>query len=245
MAEDRRTSIRNSHWLVFKPSEGVYFSETNTTWKLSPFLSERVLHGDEVNSVEISEASGVCIATQIDGPLRGREAILKVRMQIPPWYDQPGECSRDKAYYAKFKSNQISHWADHEINILDELTKKGCSCTPKLLSFATQKQRDTDWVPGGYIVFILMEKLPGRDLTAFDTFSPDRRYEVRIAFGRAIRELHALGYWHQDPDKKNALWDEESKKCFILDMEDVTYEGKRIQFVPKRDYGRWGIDRDF
>lgn len=36
-------------------------------------------------------------------------------------------------------------------------------------------------------MFILMEKLPGRDLTTFDTFPPDKRYEVRIAFGRAIR----------------------------------------------------------
>jgi len=30
---------------------------------------------------------------------------------------------------------------------------------------------------------------------------------------------------------------------FIVDMEDVTYEGKPIPFVPRRDYGLWDLDR--
>ncbi|KAL2218928.1 hypothetical protein M432DRAFT_395122 [Thermoascus aurantiacus ATCC 26904] len=149
------------------------------------------------------------------------EAVLKVRMQIPPWYDQPGECSQDKDCYSKFKSTEISCWADHEISILKELTRKGCSCTPELLDFAVERQRDDEWFPGGYIVFIPMEKLPGRNLTNFHTFPLEKRDEVRITFGKAIRELHALFYWHEDADRKKALWDEESKRwsvCFLSNL---------------------------
>lgn len=66
---------------IFKAGERIYFSQTNGSWKLGPILTERVLHGDEFNSVEISEASGVSIATQTVGPSRSMEAVLKVRMQ--------------------------------------------------------------------------------------------------------------------------------------------------------------------
>lgn len=59
----------------------IYFTRSQTVWRAGPILTERVLHGDVVDSKEISEASGVCIATQIQGPSVGMEAILKIRMQ--------------------------------------------------------------------------------------------------------------------------------------------------------------------
>lgn len=100
--------------------------------------------------------------------------------RIPPSWDSDGD-------YSELKSTKISTWANHELNVLEDLTERGSSCTPKLLDYALEAQRENEHVPGGYIVFILMERLPGRNLTNFDTFPLEKRDEVRIAFGKAIR----------------------------------------------------------
>jgi hypothetical protein len=50
---------------------------------------------------------------------------------------------------------------NHEIEALQILTRAGCSSTPALFSRKQDKQRWESWVPGGYKVYILMEKLPG------------------------------------------------------------------------------------
>lgn len=74
--------LRESFWLdILGKDTKVYFYQSRTWWQAGPILTERVLHGDAVDSLEISEASGVCIATQIKGPSVGMEAILKIRMQ--------------------------------------------------------------------------------------------------------------------------------------------------------------------
>lgn len=74
--------LRESFWLdILGKDTTIYFTRSQTVWRAGPILTERVLHGDVVDSKEISEASGVCIATQIQGPSVGMEAILKIRMQ--------------------------------------------------------------------------------------------------------------------------------------------------------------------
>lgn len=55
-----------------------------------------------------------------------------------------------------------------------------------MIDYEIFRQGENDPVPGGYIVFILMEKVP-ENLENFDTFPLEKRDRVRIAFGKAIR----------------------------------------------------------
>lgn len=81
MAEDIGI-LRESHWLdILQEGDRFSFPLSQTEWSLGPILTEKVLHGDRVGSLEVSEASGVCIATQTKGPSEGMKAILKIRMQ--------------------------------------------------------------------------------------------------------------------------------------------------------------------
>ncbi|KAL2011096.1 hypothetical protein VTN00DRAFT_3814 [Thermoascus crustaceus] len=54
--------------------------------------------------------------------------------------------------------------ASRETYNLQKLTEGGCSSTPKLIDYEIFRQGEHDPVPGGYIVFILMEKVPGQNL---------------------------------------------------------------------------------
>jgi hypothetical protein len=80
-----------------------------------------------------------------------------------------------------------------EIKALSRLTRTKCPYTPKFLSIRRKEQDSTMWVPGGYLVFILMEKLPGVPPVNF--FKPSdtqpamtrpQRDEVREAFREAL-----------------------------------------------------------
>lgn len=80
-----------------------------------------------------------------------------------------------------------------EITALRRLTRAKCPYSPKLLSILRKKQDSTMWVPGGWLIFILMEKVPGGPLDNFWKPSKERpamtryqRDEVRKGFKEAL-----------------------------------------------------------
>ena len=80
-----------------------------------------------------------------------------------------------------------------EETALEGLTKVQCPHTPKLLSISKREQDLTMWVPGGWLIFILIEKLPGLPPMNFWCATKDRpamtlsqRNEVRAAFKVAL-----------------------------------------------------------
>lgn len=74
----------------------------------------------------------------------------------------------------------------NEVDALEVLTESGCSCTPTLYSWYQGKQDWESWVPDGYAVYILMEKLPGIVVNSF-SYDLDRteRDEFRQSFKEA------------------------------------------------------------
>ncbi|GAD96171.1 predicted protein [Paecilomyces variotii No. 5] len=234
--------FRRSHFCIDDPPDDFVFQFRGSEegWKLGPILKERVLHGDEYEGVQISEASGVCIATQIMGPKKGTKAIAKIRQQIPPDMDDPSELRRN-VDYSVYKSTAPSIWAAREFDLLGFLTEKGSKCTPRYLGHRTLFQNADDHVPGGYFVVTLMEKLPGTNLWDWPDFDLEMRNRVRIAFGKAIREFYSYGLDHHDPRRNNLIWDEKSDRCWIIDLEDGDKIDPPRKFVPRRDWLAWGI----
>ncbi|KAL9031069.1 MAG: hypothetical protein Q9196_000879, partial [Gyalolechia fulgens] len=124
-----------------------------------------------------------------------------------------------------------------EIENLEKLTAAGCSVTPTLLAvkidvqdesilrYPAWDQREDDgdfseggtkwWMPGGYIVYILMGKLPAQSLDTFwkrDMFTKHDRDEVRNAFKKAYLEVTKLGFFHYDSKLENLMWDKSNQK---------------------------------
>jgi hypothetical protein len=80
-----------------------------------------------------------------------------------------------------------------EIRSLTRLTEAKCPYTPRLLSVLQKKQDTAMWVPGGWLVFILMERLSGvRPLNFWcprdgqSAMSRAQRDEVREGFKKAL-----------------------------------------------------------
>ncbi|OJD14089.1 hypothetical protein AJ78_05535 [Emergomyces pasteurianus Ep9510] len=216
---DELSMHRETYWIVKDANKIVSFTNmTNTKWKLGKTFSERVLSEDYV-----SEASARCVATQVEGPDPGLRAIVKIRKQS-----------------VASLSHNLPEGAHSEFYHLRELTESGATCTPKLIDYIYELQSEEDIVTGGFLLYILMEKVPGIDLRYFEALSLDERDQVRIAVAKALHEFHNNGFYHEDTHGRNIMWDRKSKRAWIIDL-----EGSRKAFGACRfthhDFFMWSV----
>jgi hypothetical protein len=119
----------------------------------------------------------------------GMSAIIKVKKQYvsSPW--SPSNITdsgrlepwSNKSDYAKC-SNEINR----EIHNLTVLTDAGCQNTPRLIDWSIRRQTDDDTLPGGYIAYIVMERVPGKNLGEYDQMEISEQCRVQLAFLEAI-----------------------------------------------------------
>lgn len=93
-------------------------------------------------------------------------------------------------------------------------------CTPRLLGFGAATQGFQHPYPGGYIWYVVMEELPGKDLRLFSQMSLEDRDGVRLAAARAIRELKSYSFDHKKPGDKHLIWDKLSKRWYVEKLLD-------------------------
>lgn len=71
---------RTSFWVHRTPS--FRSPQSQIHWKLGPVFTERETDGyDSIYKSYMTEVSGTCVATQIEGPNSGLQGIAKIRMQ--------------------------------------------------------------------------------------------------------------------------------------------------------------------
>lgn len=75
--------VRSSFWVSDRRlSDLLEIRRSATKWQLGSIFAERLFHGyDKPQKAHISEASATCLATQVDGPNIGLQAIVKIRKQ--------------------------------------------------------------------------------------------------------------------------------------------------------------------
>ncbi|KAI2731856.1 hypothetical protein CBS147332_995 [Penicillium roqueforti] len=83
-----------------------------------------------------------------------------------------------------------------ELIALKDLREQGCDAVPKLLGYHLGKQDEDDIVPGGYITYLVWEKVPGDSLDrkGFWSYPLSKREEIRHKFCEACKKLVKCGY---------------------------------------------------
>lgn len=108
---------------------------------------------------------------------------------------------------ARHARDDTSRLIKSELRALEQLTREGCCSAPRLLKYKIDKQDYTLLVPGGYIVYILMDRLPGVPLGDFWDRGEAERQEIRDAFKVAYMDCIACGMITLDRGCDNLLWD--------------------------------------
>ncbi|GAB1217500.1 hypothetical protein ATERTT37_006739 [Aspergillus terreus] len=165
-------------------------------------------------------------------------ALLKLRMQIP-FRDSAFKSTQERAKQAR---SDMFFDAEREVDALQTLTQAGCSSSPKLLAWKHELQGESDWVPGGVMDYILMEKLPGTTPPFY--MNPDvteqEWNELRAAFKEAYIECYLCGRMTLDAGPRNILWDSKAKKCYIVDWEGAHHSCPEFKWR-EAQYFFWGL----
>ncbi|KAJ9320086.1 hypothetical protein DTO027B5_8855 [Paecilomyces variotii] len=99
------------------------------------------------------------------------------------------------------ESRQATTYNPPELIAYRDLTEKGSSHTPKLLGYKTDKQDRSGLVPGGFIIWLVWEIVPGLRLgdgngaDPFWALEVYEREQVRLAFLEALPNLHENGWF--------------------------------------------------
>ena len=170
----------------------VHFAEPHpSTWTLTQKIKERYSQLDEIGTKYLKSTSfawAIFVCQNVDNP--GEEALMKIHMQIPyegSEFDLPQERATQASEFPR-KPSQLEYTA------LKFLTEKRCTSTPTLLGYKMDKQQENCLVPGGYMLYLLMTRMPGIPLGPDAEWNcpfwklPDaKRDEIREAFEVAYR----------------------------------------------------------
>lgn len=116
-------------------------------------------------------------------PSAGNEnklAFMRIYKQIP--------LDGTRLDSVQVREAQASKPRNHvELDALKDFTENKCTATPKLLGYRFDKQDGNDLVPGGYIMYLVWEKVPGDplDINEFWSLPFSRRQIIRDKFKKA------------------------------------------------------------
>jgi hypothetical protein len=85
------------------------------------------------------------------------------------------------------RTQELSGNASDELEGLRTLTQHQCTLAPRLVNSLQCEQDETMWVPGGYLLFILMTRCPGKPIENFRDEPPVKQNEIRQAFENAYK----------------------------------------------------------
>lgn len=82
--------------------------------------------------------------------------------------------------------SDVTYFANNEFTALKTLTRNRCRSTPTLLDYKKDRQDDTGLVPGGFMLYLLMNELSGVRLTdSFRNFPAPERDQIWKEFRAA------------------------------------------------------------
>ncbi|KAF2482000.1 hypothetical protein BDY17DRAFT_300073 [Neohortaea acidophila] len=136
-----------------------------------------------------------------------------------------------------------SHTLD-ELKALKIFADTDSPSLPHLISWKTAVQGADGPMPGGYIAYVVMTRMPGLDLLELKFWSmpEDLQEEIRKRFLVAIKHIWRLGFQPYDCALRNILWESDTRTLSIVDFEHYRPATKDpINMNEREEMTKWGI----
>ncbi|PLN81414.1 hypothetical protein BDW42DRAFT_185449 [Aspergillus taichungensis] len=167
-------------------------------WKILEKLNE---HDYQVNEEENNE-------------YRTQKVFMRIYIQIPH--------RKTELDAMDTRSRQATTYNPPELIAYQDLTEKSSSNTPKFLGYKTDKQDHSGLVPGGFIIWLVWEIVPGLRLgdensaDPFWTLESYEREQVRLAFLTALPKLHENGWFPRVCGASSLVWHQETQTLYSI-----------------------------
>ena len=133
----------------------------------------------------------------------GEEYIMKVKVQIPTDLEPDPE-----------RQAGPSDTTARELKALELFRDQKTQYAPHLVAFKQDVQLENGKLPGGYITYTVMTKMPGKNLYPgwkYWDLQPSDRDQIIPKFLKALRAIYALGVEPIDRGLRNVIWEKETE----------------------------------
>ncbi|OJJ45682.1 hypothetical protein ASPZODRAFT_26321 [Penicilliopsis zonata CBS 506.65] len=188
-----------------------------TEWTIVEEVDRQDLSADE-EDLRISIEPCYGYALLLCRPSQSREtqasAFMRIYLQTP-MLNTEGEDPIDR-------SQQATTYTPSELTALQKFTEGGVRYTPRLLDWRSSQQDESRPVPGGFIIWVVWEIVPGIRLgddfggDIFWTLPRSERDAVRSAFEDGYKTLLEYGYLIEFGRAKNLVWDRETQRLYFV-----------------------------
>ncbi|CRG84865.1 Pc21g21200 [Talaromyces islandicus] len=181
-----------------------------------------------------SEALFECVSPENEE----EKAFMLVYMQIP-YAGTELETSRERTKQA---SEYLSAASSAEFEALKILNRGGCLSCPKIINYKQEKQNGLGIVPGGYILYIALEKWPGIRLTRelFWELPRQERDSTREAFRDAFKSFAEHRVHNFQARTVNLRWCKEEKRIIVIKFQMSNIRTEKEEWREILWY-RWGL----
>lgn len=163
------------------PSEPL-FHLSRQTWVIDKKLSERshwMTQQDVTDGLGLPFAAAKFLCHCKEDP--SKKAFMRIYLQIP--------VAGTQYQSAQLRQKQAAKPQPHlELTTLKALKELGCDVVPDLLAYQEGKQDEDSIVPGGYITYVVWDKVPGEPLSEEEFWELD--LESRQAIRAKFREAY-------------------------------------------------------
>ncbi|KAK7894109.1 hypothetical protein LTR67_006811 [Exophiala xenobiotica] len=137
-----------------------------------------------------------------------QEYVVKVKIRVPTRGGQ-GDDSEAQAPEAESSTTTRA-----ELKALKKFRGANSTYAPLLVNYKQAVQGSSGPLPGGYMTFTVMTKMPGDSLhnLYFWGMAEDEREEIVQKFLVALRSIYTLGIEPVDCALRNVLWERETKR---------------------------------
>ncbi|KAK5306451.1 hypothetical protein LTR99_002142 [Exophiala xenobiotica] len=137
-----------------------------------------------------------------------QEYVVKVKIRVPARGGQ-GDDSEAQAPEAESSTTTRA-----ELKALKKFRGANTTYAPLLVNYKQAVQGSSGPLPGGYMTFTVMTKMPGDSLhnLYFWGMAEDEREEIVQKFLVALRSIYTLGIEPVDCALRNVLWERETKR---------------------------------
>ncbi|KAJ6125605.1 hypothetical protein N7471_012922 [Penicillium samsonianum] len=170
------------------------------TWIILEKLDEcsnRLTKEGIANDLGPSDTAGKFLCRPASAENENRRAFLRIYQQVP---------------IAGTETKKTAIRASQAV-----FTRLDCDVVPKLLGYQQRRQDNDDGVPGGYVTYILWEKVPGESLDKdkFWRLSFSDRQAIRDKFRQVYTRFLQFGYMPCMAGASKIIYDKSSGQMHI------------------------------
>lgn len=203
----------------YAPGKHITFEQPeHTEWTIIAKLSQRNSQKEEVD-IQAGLGPSYAFSTfLVRSDLDGQDAYMRVYLQVPnkgTEFFPPDE-----------RAKQAASSYHREVKAMKAFNEQDSPITPALLAIKEDIQDIEGFIPGGYVIHIVFQRVPGVRLADdrllpgwgaplhafFQKFNDLQREQIRMWFDVEYRKLKELGWVPPFPWASNLIWDASSSK---------------------------------